>query len=97
MNAKAYTVAQEGVTKIRSALLILLSSAPEGGMANADISRSLGLHASYGGRQQGHNSRDSRRHEERWNRETAFRIEKVFIETTRGELNSSRETLLRAL
>lgn len=58
MNPKAYTIAQEGVTKIRSALMVLLSSAPQEGMANADISRSLGLHAGYGGRQQGHITRE---------------------------------------
>lgn len=58
MSIEAYTVAQEGVSKIRSALLILLSSGPQDGMINADISRALGLHAGYGGRQQGHITRE---------------------------------------
>ena len=57
MNIEAYDTAQEGLNKIRSAIVNLLSSS-EQKMTNANISRSLGLHAGYGGRHQGHITRE---------------------------------------
>ena len=57
MNIEAYNTAQEGLSKIRSAIVTLLCSG-EQKMTNADISRSLGLHAGYGGRHQGHITRE---------------------------------------
>lgn len=52
----AYALAQDAMAKLRTAVHLRLAHGPAGGMSNADLSRSLGIHSGYV-RHEGHISR----------------------------------------
>lgn len=43
-NANAYQLAQNALADLKSEILLILNSAPEGGIRNADIGRTLGIY-----------------------------------------------------
>lgn len=53
---EAYKLAQEGMANLRSAVHMMLVQAPEAGVSNAEIGRSLGIYSGHIGHE-GHISR----------------------------------------
>ena len=56
MDTKAYHQAQQGLAQIKGALHVVLTSAPESGISNAEIGRALGIYGGHVGHE-GHISR----------------------------------------
>lgn len=53
---EAYLLAQDAMSKLRSAVYVLLKDAPQCGLRNAEIGRSLGIYSGHVGHE-GHISR----------------------------------------
>ncbi|QDU75317.1 hypothetical protein Pan97_23470 [Bremerella volcania] len=49
MNSEAYQLAQQAIANLKSAIYLVLESAPSNGLTNAEIGRSLGIYAGHVG------------------------------------------------